>query len=149
MKVRAKQLLTSHPKFLTACALAVVFAACPAIAQDNVRSNETTVIYQNGDRESVEVTAPRYHGKRSAIGAEIRDVSLSREVRFDDLDLRSPEGARVLRARIRYTANALCAKLDLRFPVTAEDSPPCYRTAVDQAMYRADEAISDARASTY
>jgi hypothetical protein len=36
-------------------------------------------------------------------------------------------------------------KLDVRYPVSADNSPPCYSTAVRNAMYEADEAISDAR----
>jgi len=121
-----------------------MFAASPASAQDYARSDDDVVVYQNG-REEVEVLAPRYHARRSAIGAEIRDVSLSRGVRFDDLDLRTAWGARELRSRIRYTASTLCQKLEMRFPVTAEDSPPCFQTAVARAMDEADEAISNAR----
>jgi len=134
----------SRPVLLAACALGAMLAASSATAQDYDSPDNDAAVYQNG-REQVEVFAPRYHARRSAIGAEIRDVSLSREVRFDDLDLRSARGARELRARIRYTAGTLCRKLEVRFPVTAEDSPPCFQTAVARAMDQADEAISNAR----
>jgi hypothetical protein len=40
----------------------------------------------------------------------------------------------------------MCQQLDAMYPIKADDSPPCYRAAVDQAMYQADAAISQARA---
>ena len=125
----------------TACGLALI--GSPVNAQEYTRYGEP-VSYGTPADEEVEVIAPRYH-PRSAIGAEIRDVALSREVRFDDLNLRTAWGARELRARVRYTASNLCMKLDVRYPVSADNSPPCYSTAVRNAMYEADEAISDAR----
>jgi UrcA family protein len=92
------------------------------------------------------VRAPPYHGpQRSEIGAPIEDVSLSREVRFDDLDLRSSWGQDTLRGRIRRTALSLCQELENRFPVTDETSPPCYRTAYEDAMNQAESAIQNAR----
>lgn len=129
----------------TVCGLALVCA--PVNAQQYSRYGEP-VSYGTPADEEVEVIAPRHH-ERSAIGAEIRDVALSQEVRFDDLDLRTAWGARALKARIRYTASNLCMKLDVRYPVSADNSPPCYATAVRNAMYEADEAISDARERSY
>jgi UrcA family protein len=96
--------------------------------------------------EEVIVRAPPYHGpQRSEIGAPIEDVSLSREVRFDDLDLRSTSGQDTLRDRIRQTALSLCQEIENRYPVTADGSPPCYRTAFDDAMDQAESAIQNAR----
>lgn len=129
----------------TVCGLALISA--PANAQQYSRYGEP-VSYGTPADEEIEVIAPRHH-ERSAIGAEIRDVALSQEVRFNDLDLRTAWGARALRARVRYTASNLCMKLDVRYPVSADNSPPCYATALRNAMYEANEAISDARARNY
>src|SRR6185437_10330362 len=96
--------------------------------------------YASTSDEQIEVVVPRHHA-RSAIGAEVRDVALSREVRVDDLDLRTLRGERILRARIRNTAGELCRKLDFLYPATTQDSPPCFRHAVQNAMYRADGLI--------
>lgn len=105
-----------------------------------------TVTYSADGTERVEVTAPPYHhATRSTIGAPIRDVSLSQPVRFNDLNLRSAWGARELRHRVRYTARKLCNQLDRRYPISTSDSPPCYRTALRNAMYQANTAIRDAR----
>ncbi len=95
--------------------------------------------------ENVEITVPHYGPQRSELGAPNVRVSLSRAVRYDDLDLRTRHGARVLRERIQLTARLLCRDLDERYPVTADDSPPCYKNAADDALYRADRAIADAR----
>jgi len=100
----------------------------------------------SGMDEVITVTAPRPHERqRSSIGAPIVNVSLSREVRFDDLDLRSDRGARELRSRVRHTARALCRQLESQYLVTDDDAYPCTSSAVDGAMQQADEAIESAR----
>ncbi|HJW41494.1 MAG TPA: UrcA family protein [Rhizomicrobium sp.] len=117
-------------------ALGLLLTTAPVFAQD----------YDGLATERVEVIAPNHHhADRSSTGAPIVDVALTREVRFDDLDLSTPRGAHILRARIRNTAQELCSKLDLRYPVATSDSPPCYRTAVSDAMDQADTAIAQAR----
>jgi UrcA family protein len=126
---------------LAATAIGLMLAA-PANAQQYGRYDEPT--YGNSSDEQIEVMVPRYH-PRSAIGAPIRDVAVSREVRFDDLDLRTAWGAHELKARIRYTASDLCQKLNIRYPVSADGSPPCFQTTVHRAMNQADRAINDAR----
>jgi len=98
--------------------------------------------------EEIIVQAPEYyrHQQRdSATGAPIVDVAMSREVAFDDLDLRSGWGARALRSRVSATARRLCDRLNVRFPAQTSDSPDCFRTAYDDAMAQADEAIARAR----
>jgi UrcA family protein len=96
--------------------------------------------------EEVIVRAPQYGPQRSEIGAPIENVSLSREVRFDDLDLRTAWGARALRDRVRETAMNLCQQLENQY-VTMDDNRPCYRTAYEDAMDQAETAIRDARLS--
>jgi hypothetical protein len=51
----------------------------------------------------------------------------------------------VLRDRLSATARSLCRQLDIRYPITAPGSPGCYTTAMNDAMYRADIAIAQAR----
>jgi|HubBroStandDraft_3_1064219.scaffolds.fasta_scaffold264969_2 UrcA family protein len=97
--------------------------------------------------EEIIVTAPRHREERSDVtGAPIRDVALSQPVRFDDLDLRTDWGAHALEERIRTAAHAMCRQLDIRYPISADNSPPCYSTAVADAMDQADAAIAQARA---
>ena len=127
---------------VAACGLA--FATGSASAQDYGRDNDAP--YASTSDEQIEVIVPRHHA-RSPIGAEVRDVSLSRAVRVDDLDLRTFRGERILRARIYSTADELCRKIDMRYEGLVEDNPRCVRSAFENAMYRADGMIDNARAS--
>jgi UrcA family protein len=130
---------------LAATAVGLALAS-PASAQQYDRYGDPS--YRNSD-EQIEVIAPRYHERSSTTGAPIRDVAMSREVRFDDLNLRTAWGAHQLKVRIRYAANDLCQKLNIRYPVSADNNPPCVQTAVHRAMFQADRAISDARNEAY
>jgi len=100
-------------------------------------------VYQNAP-ENYEVITPRPK-PQSKFGAPYVNRSLSQEVYFDDLDLRTNRGAHILRSRVRLTARLLCRDLDERYPVTADNSPPCYRNAAENGLYQADMAIRDAR----
>ena len=109
-----------------------------------------------GSPEEVIVTPPPYVTHRSAIGAPIIDVSMSRPVRIDDLDLRTGWGVRELRSRISFTATTLCQQLNAMYPVTYDggsDQWPrnhdCYRDAFARGMAQADGAIRAARGYDY
>ncbi len=118
-------------------ALALI-AAMPAQAQD--RTTYTRIV--DGAPERVEVIMP--HTERSEIGAPIEYRSISRDVRFDDLDLSTRAGAHELRERVRQTARDMCNQPDMRFAVPTASSPPCYSTAVRDAMEQVDSAIVQA-----
>jgi UrcA family protein len=122
---------------------ALMLCAASANAQD--RSYNDDAAYRNAPDDTIEIIQRPYGPGRSEFGSQYKLVSLSKPVRVDDLNLRTRRGVRVLRNRIQLTARLLCRDLDERYPVTADKSPPCYRNAVDDAMYRADRAIADAR----
>jgi len=122
-------------------AVGLVFAASTAIAQDYDRGGQRT--YQNG--ETIIIQAPHYRPQRGNFGAPIENVSMSRPVRYDDLDLRTAYGVRTLHNRIRYTARTLCRDLDVRYPVSDTDNQTCYRQSVADAFDRAAAAIDRAR----
>lgn len=97
--------------------------------------------------EHVVVTAPRtYHGS-GVHGGTIRNVSLTGNVRFDDLDLSTPWGKNELRHRVRLMASNLCHELDERYPaaIQTQGQPSCYQQALDSAMRQADEVMADSR----
>ncbi len=122
---------------------ALTLFATSANAQEYGDNGATT--YQDGSDENIEVTVPPYRPQHDELGAPYRYLSLSKQVHFEDLDLRTEDGAQALRTRVRYTAGQLCRQLDARYPTTAPNSPPCYTNAVADAMQQADIAISDAR----
>jgi len=131
--------LATRAMLLGAAALSLALSAIPAAAQDY-----RDVSY--GSTEEVIVTAPRPPEARGSFGAPIRDVALSGDVRYDDLDLTTGYGARTLEHRVSRAARDLCRRLDVRYPVATADSPPCYQTAYEDAMDQADAAIAQARA---
>jgi UrcA family protein len=57
----------------------------------------------------------------------------SKTVKFNDLDIQTPEGAKVLYQRIRLAANRVCETND-RDPVMREATPTCVDTAIDNAV---------------
>ena len=129
-----------RPALLAAGAIGLLFIAPAASAQDYGPPPDGYY----GPNEEVIITAPRYR-QRGHLGGEIKDVAMQREVRYDDLDLRSGWGVRKLEARIKSAARSMCSSLDRMYPISTDDSPPCYRAAVDDAMAQADEAIARAR----
>jgi UrcA family protein len=131
-----------HALFV-ASALAIVLGTPSALAQDYSPYRDEPGYYGNPPRETVEVIAPRYP-YRTPRGGAIEQVSLSREVRAYDLDLRTPWGADELRSRIRFTARVMCEKIDRNFAVV-DDGRSCYYEAVERAMDQADAAIAEAR----
>ena len=93
---------------------------------------------------------------RNWIGAPIVDVSVSRNIRMDDLDLRTDEGVRQLRSRVFASAGALCRWLNAMYPIDNDgggwqwvQASPCYRNAVRNAMAQANNAIRAARGGIY
>jgi UrcA family protein len=126
---------------LAASALGLVLAASSAQAQDYGYDNDG---YANGPNESIEVIAPRIPTDHSSL-APTSATHLSVAVRYDDLDLTTGSGARELKSRVRDAARDVCETLAARFPAAAVPQQPCYRTAAEAGIARADNAISDAR----
>ena len=101
--------------------------------------------YDNNAADEIVIYAPRHrHVERGELGGPIEDVSLSKGVRYDDLNLTSDWGIRKLHDRISFTAHELCRRLDVTHPIAVSDSPPCYRTAMEQAEQLAVAAIDRA-----
>ena len=128
-------------------ATALALALTAANAQDYGRYSDEPGSYRDST-ETVEVIAPRFV-PRTARGGEIIQVSLSKRIRTDDLDLRAAWGARELRSRVRFAARVQCEKLERRFATLNDDDPSCYRMAIAQGMDQADAAIADARGYAY
>jgi UrcA family protein len=119
-------------------------AASPAGAQQY----PPTGGYANLGTEEVIVTAPfapRYRVDHNYLNVPLENVALSEPVRYDDLDLRTRDGAHALRMRIRTAVNAVCGQLIDMYPVGEETDSQCYRNALSDSMARADAAIQNAR----
>lgn len=96
-------------------------------------------------REEVIVEGVR--GRRSAIGAPVRDVIATRVVSFADISLTTDSGVTVLENRIREAARSACNELEQKHPIGADgDSPKeCFDNAVNSAMVVARRAVDAAK----
>ncbi len=100
--------------------------------------------------DSITVEAPRMIHRetvgRSATGAPIEEVSLSRIVYVGDLDLRRVADVKELDRRINVTAKEACEQLNRlypveNYPVTSTDRD-CFKAAVHDAMEQKETFIS-------
>lgn len=123
-------------------AVGAILVSPAANAQDDSRYHDTATPNSSHNPEEVYVYGPRIHVERSTFGG-IEKVSLSRAVRFDDLDLRTTPGAHQLRLRVRNVAQDVCAELRAAYPFPEALGTSCYRTAVQDALVRADRAIRE------
>jgi len=129
---------------LLAGALGVALAALPASAQDYGRTDNDT----SASTELVIVTAPEFRFERNTMGLPGK-LSLRREVSYSDLDLRTHDGARELRARVSDTVREICDQLRDTYPLKQQPLEHCFTNAYSAAMVKADAAIRDARHSDY
>ena len=137
----------SHPsrlKMTAAFLLSAISAFALILSAPQARAQDSDDAFASPTTERVIVVGPRL--ARGLIGGDVVDVSLSRAVRVDDLDLRTAEGALELRARIRVAATQICSRLSRLYPIRVDTSAPnCFRRTVDGAMASADAAIHGAR----
>ena len=123
--------------------LGLALAAAPARAQDPTYDGPG---YQRDygpayDRASYRddgdeiVIRARPLGRSSTTGAPIERVSASRLVRYRDLDIDSPSGARELHYRIERAARDACQELDDRYPNAMSDNGDCVGDAVRNAEH--------------
>ena len=136
--------LTSFRFTLLAGAFGVALAALPAAAQDYGRYDNDS----SASSESVIVTAPEFRFERNTMGLPGK-LSLRREVSYSDLDLRTHDGARELRARVSDTVREICDQLRDAYPLKQQPLEHCFTNAYSTAMVKADAAIRDARHSDY
>lgn len=132
--------LAQRTALLAASALGLMLAASSVSAQDEYSTDST---------ETVTVTAPRLPTPDNSAMAPTSYTNLSVQVRYDDLDLRSRDGARELKERVRDAAHNVCEELRYRYPIALVNQPPCYQKAIEGGMARADNAIADARRYSY
>jgi len=128
---------------LLATALGAALVVLPASAQDYGRDNDTT-----DATESVIVTAPDFHAERDTMGLPGK-LTLRREVSYRDLDLRTHDGARELKARVADTVRAICDQLHDAYPFKEQPMEHCFTNAYRDAMVKAEAAIRDVRSNGY
>jgi UrcA family protein len=81
---------------------------------------------------------------RTASGAAIEEVTLTRRVGYGDLDLAKTAGAAELQRRVDQTARDACKEIDDRYPFEDKQMKDCVKVAVDKAMVQVRAAIAAA-----
>ena len=135
---------TARP-MLSALAGAAAFFAAASGASAQGGDRDGRVVNAVGPYEEVYVYAPRVYVERTSPLGPIEKISLTRPVRYDDLNLRTVRGADELRMRVRTTALDICDQLAVEYPVPQLSGTSCYRSASSEALRRANAAIRDAR----
>ena len=98
--------------------------------------------------DEVTVVAPREiaRSQTGRLGARTEVVSVSQEVSYKDLDLKTPEGAKELNRRVTEAADDGCAELDRLFPMTLSSRlhNQCVRNSVQSTMNQINTAVAAA-----
>lgn len=132
----------SSRALILAGAAALAFAASAANAQDYGSYN---------DEDNIQVIAPRFdtNADGQRLNGPLEKISLSTNVPYDDLNLRTWRGAHALKLRVRDAAQSTCARLAEAYPVYQQTGTNCYKTALRNGELRANSAIRDARDRRY
>jgi UrcA family protein len=133
--------LTSKLKLATiAASVGIIVAVSAASAQDYDRNGTSDTT------ETIRVYAPHaLRVERQPHNGPVEKISLSRSVRYDDLDLRTRFGAHELRVRVGRAAADICSQLSDINRVPEQPGTSCYQSARQDALLRANAAIRDAR----
>jgi UrcA family protein len=127
---------------LFAGAFGLALAASPVSAQEYGAYGPAAY---EAPPEQVEVYAPRFHTEHTPLNAPVEKVSLSMAVPYDDLDLRTWQGARELHHRVRDAAWQVCSNLREAYPFERAANTSCFKTAYENAIVSADQAIGSTR----
>ncbi len=133
-----KNVVTAHAVPSLLAAFAAVMAASLAVAQEKVPEVKIEAA------RTVKVVG------RTASGAPIEVVQLSRRINYSDLDLSTESGANELQARVKHNAEEACKELDRLYPLGTTEGPgkegkSCVKDAIDGAMVQARAAVDAAK----
>jgi UrcA family protein len=81
---------------------------------------------------------------RTSSGVPIEQITLTRKVGYQDLDLTTQAGATALEKRVKDTAGEACKEIDRLYPLSTPGGASCVKTAVDDAMKQVHAAIAAA-----
>lgn len=117
-----------HTTLKFAAALSVLAAvALPAFAQEEATENVTVFAPYVVEKSSTGMSKDR-----------VTTVKVSRDVSYQDLDLKTAEGKAQLEARAKQAANDVCSELDKRYPknvyIPVSSNNDCVKNAIAQVM---------------
>lgn len=126
----------------TPCALRTIQLAL--LAALGVTAGNLAFAQQSEEEVVVETTRPATVVGRSLTGTPVEVTTVTRKVRYADLDLTTHTGAKELAKRVNDTAKIVCRQLDKIYPATVAEGPACIRKASRDGMVQASAAIDSA-----
>jgi len=127
--------MSNIPALRHSCAALAAAGALVGALATPISSATAQTAYET--REEITVYAPYVHHRtigRSAIGAPIEEISLSRGVDYSDLDLSRWDDVQLLDYRIRQAAYVACDALNREYP---ESLYPSYQSSASNCVARA------------
>ena len=126
-----------NPPVLATIQLALLAAA-------SVTAGNLAFAQQGEEEVTIEAKRPEKVVGRSYTGTPVEETTVTRKVRYADLDLTTHAGATELEKRVNDTAKAVCKQLDKVYPETVSEGPTCIKKASKDAMVQASAAIETA-----
>jgi UrcA family protein len=80
----------------------------------------------------------------SSSGIPTEEVTVTRQVSYADLDLRTHAGTQALNARVEKAAELACKQIDELYPLEQDEAPNCIKQSVEKADRQVQEAIAAA-----
>lgn len=130
-----------------AVAAAFTCVALSAGAQDYPNGPDNYQGTNVGGTNEIVIIGPHFSARTSPLNAPPEDVRISQRIPYADLDLRTLQGAHILRERVRFAAAQICDRLRNVYPYELNPHVPCFRAVLNESMPRAESAIDDARIS--
>ena len=137
--------MSNIPALRHSCAALAAAGALVGALATPISSATAQTAYET--REEITVYAPHVHHRtigRSAIGAPIEEISLSRGVDYSDLDLSRWDDVQLLDYRIRQAAYLACDELDHQYPEALYPSSDsnCVARATNEGRAQARLAVA-------
>ncbi|MHB1871307.1 MAG: UrcA family protein [Steroidobacteraceae bacterium] len=80
----------------------------------------------------------------SGSGIPTEEVTVTRQVSYADLDLRTHAGTQALKERVKKAAELACKQIDELYPLEQGEAPTCIKQSVEMADSQVHEAIAAA-----
>lgn len=142
-----------------AAAVAFLFVVAHAPAQEAASAPQASATASDDEWapiDNADVQAPPANAEMPVIAPQLKStramrpggspapVKMATEVRYDDLDLKTPHGAKALRVRLHSASQDVCEQLAAAYPVYQMHLTSCEKTAEKNAGLQADRLIRNA-----
>lgn len=122
-------------------------ATCLAFLAGLTVQGPTAVAQGSSSLDEITVVAPRLVKRtvgRTAVGAKVELISLTRHVVYTDLNLARHADVMTLEQRVNDVAKEACEQLAQMYPLSDPNTPNCVEQALRSAKGQIDEVVAAA-----